>query len=108
MGGAVSQISSALGPLGTAFSILSSVSGMSDAKKQEKAAKQTAEANTRAASEQAAREEAERNKRLSKTPNVPKITSANMAAGAQQTMLTGPTGVDPRSLSLGRNVLLGQ
>ena len=42
------------------------------------------------------------------TPNVAGIMeSASAAGGAAGTMLTGPTGVDPNALALGKSTLLG-
>ena len=42
------------------------------------------------------------------TPNVAGIMeSASAAGGASGTMLTGPTGVDPNALALGKSTLLG-
>lgn len=46
-----------------------------------------------------------------KTPDLPAINAANVAAnsrGNASTFLTGPSGVDPSSLNLGRNRLLGE
>lgn len=46
-----------------------------------------------------------------KAPDRPVIAAANMAAnskGNASTFLTGPGGVDPSSLNLGKNTLLGQ
>lgn len=46
-----------------------------------------------------------------KTPDLPAINAANMAAnskGNASTFLTGPAGVDPSSLNLGKNTLLGE
>jgi hypothetical protein len=46
-----------------------------------------------------------------KTPDRPMISKANAAAGAggpSSTFLTGPSGVDPSTLNLGKNTLLGQ
>lgn len=50
------------------------------------------------------------NKTNAKKPDVGAMLSANQAAakaGGSGTMLTGPTGVDPASLQLGKNTLLG-
>lgn len=45
-----------------------------------------------------------------KKPNIDAMLASNQAAGNMgtgATMLTGPAGVDPNSLSLGKNTLLG-
>ena len=48
------------------------------------------------------------NKANQQTPNVAGIMeSASAAGGAAGTMLTGPTGVDPNALALGKSTLLG-
>lgn len=51
------------------------------------------------------------NKANAKQPNLGAFLSQNMLAaknGNSGTMLTGPQGVDPNSLSLGKSTLLGQ
>jgi len=49
------------------------------------------------------------NKANQQTPNVAGIMESASAAqgGASGTMLTGPTGVDPNALALGKSTLLG-
>lgn len=62
------------------------------------------------AEKQAAQAEREFNRANAKKPNVGAIVAGNQQAGlAGQagTMLTGPTGIDPTKLELGRNTLLG-
>lgn len=47
----------------------------------------------------------------SKTPDRPAMSAANAAMGAKGnsgTFLTGPSGVDPSTLNLGKNTLLGE
>lgn len=107
MGGVVEAIAPVLGPVGTALSIVSSVKGMSDARKSEKRAKQVAEANVQEANALAVREEAERNKRAARKPNTSAMATANTAGAKQATLLTSPSGIDPRSLTLGRNRVMG-
>ena len=51
------------------------------------------------------------NRANQKKPDTSAILSAAQQsgkAGASGTMLTGPTGIDPSALSLGKNTLLGQ
>lgn len=62
------------------------------------------------AEKQAAQAEREFNRANAKKPNVGAIVAGNQQAGlAGQagTMLTGPTGIDPTKLELGKNTLLG-
>lgn len=48
------------------------------------------------------------NKANAATPNVAALAAGNKGGGGiSSTMLTGPTGVDPNSLALGKNTLLG-
>lgn len=77
--------------------------GESAARQQKKAAAQ-AQANadrTYAQAEQAS------NKANAKTPNIAALAAANAIAGKSSTSLSGASGVDPSSLSLGRTTLLG-
>lgn len=71
----------------------------------EKAAKQS-QAN---ADKQLAMAEAEANKQANKSPNTQGLYDENARAAreASGTMLTGPQGIDPNTLALGKNVLLG-
>lgn len=72
---------------------------------QQKQAMNTANKN---AKQQAALAEQDMNRRNAKQPNVAALAGANGAqTGQATTMLTGPSGVDPNSLLLGKNVLLG-
>lgn len=58
----------------------------------------------------AAEQERQTNKMRAKTPDIMGLQSLNKqaAATASATTLTGPQGVDPNLLMLGRSVLLGQ
>lgn len=63
-----------------------------------------------AAAKQADQAEQNMNRANQKTPDVGGILSASQQAGkagASGTMLTGPQGVDPAALQLGKNTLLG-
>lgn len=66
-----------------------------------------AQANAKAAGEQQTREV---NAANAKAPDVNALLAAQQASGKGgpgSTMLTGPSGVDPSLLTLGRNTLLG-
>lgn len=79
---------------------------------------QQAAANRRAmdqakanADRQAKQAEMEMNRANQKQPDTNALLSAAQQsgrAGASGTMLTGPAGIDPSSLSLGKSTLLGQ
>ncbi len=63
------------------------------------------------AQKQAEQADQDFNKANQKAPNTGALLSANQqagAAGSSGTMLTGPSGVDPNKLDLGKNTLLGQ
>ena len=67
------------------------------------------QAKQQAQSQQLASDEAN-NRANAKSPDVAALMSANLLAaknGQAGTMLTGPSGVDPNSLTLGKNTLLG-
>lgn len=77
---------------------------------QASASKKATEQATQAAQTQATQADQAFNKANAKQPNVGALNDANAAAGAQgpgSTMLTGPLGVDPTSLTLGKTTLLG-
>lgn len=78
---------------------------------QQAAATKKASAAATANADKTAREaERERNRVNARKPNVAGLIAANQQSaqsGASGTMLTGPSGVDPNTLSLGKNTLLG-
>lgn len=77
-------------------------------KKTAEAARQQAQQN---ADKQAAQADQDFNRANQKKPDtIGALSAAQQAgkAGASGTMLTGPQGVDPSALSLGKNTLLGQ
>lgn len=80
----------------------------------EKQANQQADAAAKqadAAAKQARQAEEATNRANQKKPDVSGILSAAQQAGkagASGTMLTGPQGIDPDALQLGKNTLLGQ
>ena len=78
-----------------------------EAKKRQESAQQQAK---QAAEKTAADADMAFNRANQKKPNVQSIMDQNKAAGmggAGSTMLTGPLGIDPTMLTLGRNTLLG-
>lgn len=89
--------------IGTAGSL---IQGASAAKEQKKA-NATARAN---ADRTAAQAEQELNRKNAKQPNMMALFAGNRIAeqgGSSGTFLTGPKGVDPSSLTLGKTQLLG-
>jgi len=114
MSGAIVAATIASAAAGIGSTIYGIKSGQDQAAVQQKAlknqttAQQTAEANT--LSTQRKSEQAQ-NAANQKTPDVASIlqraaTAGN--AGQSSTMLTGPGGINPGSLSLGKTTLLGQ
>ena len=93
---------------GTGYSI---ASGEDAKKKQAQALSRQESAQTQAvnaAQGQRKKSEMAINQANRQTPNVQGIMeSASAAGGAAGTMLTGPTGVDPNALALGKSTLLG-
>lgn len=78
---------------------------------QKKEAKKTRAANEAASAKTQAQAEQEINRKNAKSPDTLALLSQNQqdaASGSSSTtMLTGPQGVDPNSLTLGKNILLG-
>ncbi len=93
---------------GVGVSAASAISGQQaqeDAMRQQKRAQQQA---TRAAVSQQRQSEMAINAANRRSPDVSSIMAgASKASGVSGTMLTGPAGVDPNSLALGRSSLLG-
>lgn len=76
--------------------------------KQASAAKKANATATEAAAKTATAAEQASNKANAKSPNVAALDNANAAGGgAGSTMLTGPMGIDPSTLTLGKQTLLG-
>ena len=103
MSGATSIIGLALSAVGVAASI----SQGNKAARQQKDAAKKAQAN---ANQTAAAADQANNRANQKSPDSMAILDAASQAGktgASGTMLTGPQGVDPNALSLGKNTLLG-
>ena len=89
-----------------------SIASGEDAKKKQASALSKQEAAQKqavnAAQGQRKKSEMAINQANRQTPNVAGIMeSASAMGGASGTMLTGPTGVDPNALALGKSTLLG-
>ena len=103
-------IGAAVGAGGLGYSI---ASGEDAKKKQASALSKQESAQTQAvnaAEGQRKKSEMAINQANRQTPNVQGImesASASAAGGPSGTMLTGPTGVNPNALSLGKSTLLG-
>jgi len=99
-------------PIAAAVSAVAGVaSAVNQAKQAKKADKRAAQANETAkknAADALQQQEREINRKNAKKPNVAAILSTNKQATQNQTLLSGPQGVDPGSLQLGTNTLLGQ
>ena len=81
------------------------------AEKQAAAQDKAADKAKQAADRAAQQADWEFNRANSKSPNVGGLADANKitaGSGQSSTMLTGAGGVDPTSLALGKNTLLGQ
>lgn len=103
MSGGATAILATAAAVGTAYSVYS---GERSADAQASAQRQ-AQAN---AEKQAAQADQDFNRANQKKPDTAGIISAAQQAGkggASGTMLTGPQGVDPNSLTLGKSTLLG-
>lgn len=94
--------------VGAAASTVASVyTGQQQASAQKAATQQAKQASD----DTAARADQEVNRANAKTPDSNALQAANeqsAKSGQSGTMLTGPTGVDPSLLALGKNTLLGQ
>lgn len=104
MSGGTTAVLAAAAVAGTAYSIYSG----ERAADEQAAARKQAKAN--ALKQEKAAEEAN-NRANQKRPDTASILDAAMQAGKggqSSTMLTGPMGVDPGALTLGKNTLLGQ
>jgi hypothetical protein len=106
----IAGIAAGIAAAGTSYAI---VSGEQGKKAQEKAMQQQQRAQQAAAQQaesQAVKSEAAMRRAGQQTPDVAGIMAAaqeGAAGGPSATMLTGPQGIDPSQLSLGRNTLLG-
>ncbi len=106
----IGSVMAAAATAGTAYSI---VAGEQGKKAQEEAMRNQQAAQARAgrqAEAQAAESKANIRRSQQQAPDVASIMAAAQESGAggpASTMLTGPAGVDPSQLTLGRNTLLG-
>lgn len=104
MGVETALIASAIvGGMGTAYQMYAGNKAGQDQRSAQRASLAQAEASANAADEA-------NNKANQKRPDVAGALSAAMQAGkagASGTMLTGPSGVDPAALQLGKSTLLG-
>lgn len=108
MSGVVTAASVVVGAIGTGYSIYAGQQQQQAQKKalnQQKAAQVKAETEAKA---QQAKSETAMNAANQKQPDMSSIMKAAQATGGSGTMLTGPGGVDPGSLTLGKSTLLGQ
>ena len=96
-------------PIATA--VISGISAAQQFRQAKKADKRSSEANSIAkenSDKALAQQEREINRKNAKQPNVAAIMNTNRNATQNQTLLSGAGGVDPGSLQLGQNTLLGQ
>ena len=108
LGAVMAGTAAAATAAGTGYAIASG----EDAKKKQASAlsKQEAAQKQAVSAAQGQRKQSEMaiNQANRQTPNVQGIMESASAAGnAASTMLTGPTGVDPNALALGKSTLLG-
>lgn len=96
-------VSAAAAVVGTAASI----DGARRQKNQAKDAQEAAAAQAKQAAKQAEDEAKAADQAFNRT-NQKKPAAANALPGGGSTMLTGPQGVDPNALTLGKSTLLGQ
>lgn len=91
----------------SAASVASTIDGARRAKNQAKDAQEAAAAQAKQAAKQAEDEAKAADQAFNRT-NQKKPAAANALPGGGSTMLTGPQGVDPNALTLGKSTLLGQ
>lgn len=103
MSGATSAVLAVAGIAATAYSAQQSEKAASAQKKAQRQAEAAAQA-------QATQADKEFNAANKKTPDIASMLAGNQRdamGGASSTMLTGPSGVDAKSLTLGKSTLLG-
>ena len=106
----IGSVMAAAATAGTAYSIVAGEQGKAAQKKameQQQAAQARA---SRQAEEQATASKAAIRRSEQQAPDVASIMAAAQESGMggpASTMLTGPAGIDPSQLTLGRNTLLG-
>lgn len=91
-----------------AASVAGTVKSFSDAKKADKRSKEANQIANSNAEKALKQQERDMNRRNAKSPNVAALLNTNRNATQNQTLLAGPGGVNPNTLQLGRNTLLGE
>ena len=86
--------------------VVGAASSMDNARRQRNQARDAARAAEQQAQQASKQAEMETNRANQRVANSAEAQRPN--AGLGGTLLTGPQGVDPNALSLGRNTLLGQ
>ena len=100
-------ITAIAGVVGAGAALKSSIDSKKAAKKAN-ATQEKANAEAKANSEAAlAAQTKDNNRKNAKSPNVAAILQSNKQATTNQTLLSGPGGVDNSQLQLGKNTLLG-
>ena len=111
MSGVAVAISAVAAIAGTTYGVIASEQGKRAQEKAMNEQRQAQDRAARSAEAQANRSQEAMNAANRKAPDVSNImqNAARMAGGGVgSTLLTGPGGVDPSELSLGRSTLLGQ
>ena len=103
MSGGTTAVLAAAAVVGTAYSVYSGERNASAQKSAQEQARQNALRQEKAA------DEANNRANQKSADTVGAMSAAQQAgkAGASGTMLTGPQGIDPSTLNLGKNTLLG-
>lgn len=100
----------AIAAIGAAATVAGAVGTYAQGQKQAGAEKDAQKASKSAADKLYAQQDQANNAANARGPNTDAIRAENQVegqAGQSGTMLTGPMGVDPNDLSLGKNTLLG-
>jgi flagellar biosynthesis component FlhA len=99
----------ALSTLALAAIAGSTAVGLYTANEQKQAQREAASEAKKAAATTEQQAQQANNKANQKAPDMEALLKANTGkGGASGTMLTGPAGIDPTALALGKNTLLGQ
>ncbi len=93
--------------ISAAVGVASAVQSFSAGKKADKRSKQALAQNKESSEKALAQQERENNRKNAKKPNVAALLNKNNLATQNETLLAGPQGVDPSTLRLGQNTLLG-
>jgi hypothetical protein len=95
-------------PVSAVVGAVTAVASMAQGQQQAKAAKKAASQQQANAEKMYTMQEQDMNRRNAKQPNVAALMSSNMTGSGPSTALTGPQGIDPNTLYLGKNTALGQ